>query len=72
MARALRLLFSVLAVLVGSAVYAQDLAGQWQGTIRSGSQDLRVIVRLSKTDIGGWTGAVYRIDEFAIGFPINS
>lgn len=72
MARSLRLLFSVVAVLVGSAVYAQELAGQWQGTIKSGSQDLRVIVRLSKTDAGGWTGAVYRIDEFAIGFPINS
>jgi pimeloyl-ACP methyl ester carboxylesterase len=72
MAKMPRLLFSVLAVLVGSAAYAQDFAGQWQGTITSGSQDLRVIVRLSKTDAGGWTGAVYRIDEFAIAFPINS
>jgi non-heme chloroperoxidase len=67
-----RLLFSMLAVLFGSAVYAQGLAGQWQGTTKSGSQDLRVIVRLSKSDAGGWTGAVYRIDEFAIAFPINS
>src|ERR1700733_10648987 len=72
MARMPRLLFSVLALFPGSAVYAQDLAGQWQSTIKSGAQDLRVIVRLSKTDAGAWTGAVYRIDEFAIAFPISS
>jgi len=34
------------------------MAGQWQGTIKSGSQDLRIIVRISKADAGGWTGAM--------------
>jgi len=58
MARIPRLLFSVLAVFLGSPVYAQDMAGQWQGTIKSGSQDLRIIVRISKADAGGWTGAM--------------
>jgi hypothetical protein len=66
------LLFSMLALLLAGPACAQDIAGQWQGTIKSGSRDLRVIVQFSKSDTGGWTGALYRIDEFAITFPINS
>jgi non-heme chloroperoxidase len=62
----------LLALLLSHTLYAQDLAGQWQGTIKSGEQDLRVVVRFSKSDIGSWTGVMYRIDEFSIGFPITS
>jgi hypothetical protein len=62
----------MVAMLLGSAAYARDIAGQWQGTIKSGSKDLRVIVRISKSDAGGWTGTVYRIDEFTIAFPVNA
>jgi non-heme chloroperoxidase len=72
MPRVPRLLFFFLPVLLSSGAYAQDLAGQWQGTIKSGSQDLRVIVRMSKANSGSWTGTMYRIDEFAIGLPVNS
>jgi non-heme chloroperoxidase len=72
MFRLLRILVSALALLLGGPVCAQDIVGQWQGTFKSGSQDLRVIIRISKADDRGWTGAVYRIDEFAITFPFTS
>ena len=37
-------LLSVLAALLAGRVEAQDIAGQWQGTLKAGSQELRVIL----------------------------
>ena len=60
------------AMFMSAAVSAQDMAGQWQGTISSGAQDLRVVVRIAKTEAGAWTGTLYRIDEFSRPFPLTA
>jgi len=43
-----------LAGLLGSTLYAQDIAGDWQGTLKAGSQQLRLVVQIARGDSGGW------------------
>lgn len=43
-----------LATLLGSTLFAQDIARDWQGKLKVGSQELRVIVQIAKGDGGGF------------------
>jgi hypothetical protein len=40
----------VLIALSGSASYAQNLAGTWQGMLKTGPQDLRLTIKISLED----------------------
>ena len=51
------------AILLGGAVYAQDIVGDWQGTLKAGPQELRIIVQIAKADNGGWKATMYSIDQ---------
>jgi hypothetical protein len=42
---------------------AQDLAGDWQGTLSAGAGELRLIVHLEKADGGEWKAALASIDQ---------
>ena len=53
---------ALLALLVPSALFGQDLAGQWQGTLALG-QGLRTIISISKDANGAFQGAMYSIDQ---------
>ena len=46
---------AALTAIATSALCAQDLAGNWQGTLKTGI-DLRLIVEIAKGDDGGWKG----------------
>src|ERR1700691_438382 len=64
-----------LAILSGTALHAQDFAGDWQGTLKIGAQELRVIVKVDKNDNGGWTAALLSIDQSpdrGASIPANS
>jgi pimeloyl-ACP methyl ester carboxylesterase len=50
-------------VLVGRASFAQDLAGDWQGALSIGAQQLRLIVHIEKTDGGAWKASMLSIDQ---------
>ncbi len=54
--------FAILGVVLGTSLYAQDLTGHWQGTLQTGNQSLRLIVKFTRDD-GGWTGTMYSIDQ---------
>src|SRR5262245_3154103 len=54
---------AVVGLLLGTSVCAQDLAGDWQGTLQAGNPLLRLIVKLRHADDGGWTGTLYSIDQ---------
>jgi len=41
------------ATLLGGALHAQDIAGDWQGTLKTGT-GLRVILHIAKGDNGSW------------------
>lgn len=51
-----------LVALVGGALRAQDLTGNWQGTLKAGNKDLRVIVAVTKDD-GRLKGKFYSLDQ---------
>jgi uncharacterized protein (TIGR03435 family) len=67
-----RLLLSIVAValLAGGALWAQDLTGNWQGTLKAG-KDLRMILVVSKED-GRLQAKLYSIDETPQPFRVSS
>jgi len=50
-----------LVMLLGSSLYAQDIVGQWQGTLAVG-KGFRIVLQIAKGDSEGWSGKFYRID----------
>src|SRR5580658_4889922 len=58
-----------LAMLAGGALRAQDLAGNWQGTLKAG-KDLRMILVVSKED-GRLQAKLYSIDETPQPFRVS-
>ncbi len=65
------LLIAALATLASCTLWAQDLTGNWQGTLKTGI-DLRVIMEISKADSGGWKATMYSIDQTTNPIPVNS
>jgi len=57
-------------LLAGGALRAQDLTGNWQGTLKA-SKDLRIILVVSKED-GRLQAKLYSIDEAAQPFRVSS
>jgi non-heme chloroperoxidase len=44
-------------------VCAQDISGDWQGTLKAGAQELRLIVHIEKSDGGAWKATLASIDQ---------
>ena len=62
----------VFAVILASA---QDITGYWQGTFKAGPEELRTILRIAKSDSGGWEATLFRTDQRpdpGIGMSTNS
>jgi uncharacterized protein (TIGR03435 family) len=59
-----------LAALWGGALLAQDhdITGTWQGTLHAG-KDLRVVMKISKTETGGLKAVIYSIDQGPQAIP---
>src|SRR5260370_27442144 len=55
--------FGALFAMWSSALHAQDLAGDWQGALKAGTQELRLIVHIEKGDGGTWKAALASIDQ---------
>jgi hypothetical protein len=49
--------------MFGSTAFAQDLAGNWQGTLKAGPQELRILVHIEKSDGGAWKASLASIDQ---------
>jgi len=61
-----------LAALLGSALHAQDISGDWQGTLKAGPQDLRLILKIAKAEGGGWKASLYSLDQTTDAIPVSS
>ena len=59
------------ATLSGSSLYAQDIAGDWQGTLKAGT-GLRLILHITKSDNGGWSAMLFSIDQGPDGIVVSS
>ncbi|HEY4381779.1 MAG TPA: TIGR03435 family protein [Acidobacteriaceae bacterium] len=55
--------FAVIAAMLGTTARAQDYAGDWQGTLRVTGSDLRMVMRVSKGDNGGWSVKLLNADR---------
>ncbi|MGD0630996.1 MAG: TIGR03435 family protein [Terracidiphilus sp.] len=49
---------------------AQDLSATWQGTLHAG-QDLRIVLKISKADAGGYKADFYSIDQGGQALPVD-
>jgi uncharacterized protein (TIGR03435 family) len=49
---------------------AQDITGTWQGTLHVG-QDLRIVLKISKADGGGYKAENYSIDQGGQPIPVD-
>jgi pimeloyl-ACP methyl ester carboxylesterase len=49
-------------ILLGSALAAQDIGGNWQGVLDQGQQQMRFRLTIEKTVQGGWTGKLHQAD----------
>ena len=54
------LALSAFAALLG---YAQDISGDWQGTLKAGAQELRILLQVAKSDNGEWRATMLSIDQ---------
>ena len=59
-----------LVVLSGSAAWAQNLTGQWQGTINPG-KELRLVFVIANADGGGLRATMHSIDQGGQAIPAN-
>ena len=50
---------------------SKDFAGSWHGTLEAGGQKLRVVVTLTKSDAGAYTGKLDSLDQGAT-IPIDT
>jgi uncharacterized protein len=60
------------ALLLGSSLYAQDIAGDWKGTISTPTLQVRVALHISRTGNGGWSATMDSIDQGALGLAVSS
>src|SRR6202789_4186438 len=49
---------------------AQDLSGTWQGTLHAG-QDLRLVLKITKTEGGVYNAVAYSIDQGGAPIPVT-
>ena len=53
----------VMLALCSRAAFAQDLAGDWQGALSIGTQQLRLILHIDKADGDSWKATLASIDQ---------
>lgn len=64
-----------LAILCGTTLAAQDITGDWQGSLKVGARELRVVMAIDKSGDGKWNGSFRSIDQgpdWGAGISIDS
>ena len=55
--------FMALAAYAASLVFAQDISGDWQGTLKAGPRELRTILQVTRGCSGEWKAVLLSIDQ---------
>lgn len=66
------LTIAVVAISTASVAHAQNIAGDWQGTLKAGPAELRLILHIAKGDDGSLKATMDSIDQGAHGIPVTS
>ena len=68
-----RILFLTLLMLAACFAPAQDVAGDWQGTLSAGGAELRLVLHITKAADGGLQGTLDSIDQpGSNGIPVKT
>lgn len=60
------------AMLLPCVLSAQDIAGDWQGTLKLPTSEIRVVINIAKTADGGWSATEFTPDEGSNGLGASS
>jgi uncharacterized protein (TIGR03435 family) len=60
------------ALVVASTLYAQSINATWQGTLKAGPQELRVVIKISVDDKDKLKADFYSIDQKTPAIPASS
>lgn len=61
-----------LALVAGANLNAQDITGDWQGTLHRDTSNFRSINRTSRTDDGAWTISLLLLDQRGFMNPVTA
>jgi hypothetical protein len=67
--------FIAFTAFTAMVLQAQDISGDWQGTLKAGAQELRILLQIAKSDHGEWSATMVSIDQSpdpGIGTPATS
>jgi|SRR5579871_430338 len=65
------LCLATLAVFAGAA-YSQNIAGDWQGSLKAGGMELRLNLHIAKNDDGTFKATLDSVDQGANGIPVSA
>jgi len=65
------LIFLIL-LITSTLLRAQDIAGDWQGTLNAGGAELRLVLHITKAPNGELKATLDSIDQNANGIPVKS
>jgi len=61
-----------LAALQGSALHGQNITGSWQGTLKAGPQELRIVIKISTTEADNLSAVLYSINQPSPAIPATT
>ena len=61
-----------LGISTACAARAQNIVGDWQGTLDTGQVQLRLALHITKGDDGGYKATLDSVDQGANGIPVSS
>jgi len=67
-----RILILITLVAAASLAQAQDIAGDWQGTLNTGMGELRLVLHITKAADGSLKATLDSVDQGANAIPVNS
>lgn len=67
-----RILLTLALIMAASLVRAQDIAGDWQGTLDTGMGQLRLVLHITKAADGSLAAVLDSVDQNANGIPVKS
>ena len=62
----------MLAMLFGTSLYGQDLAGEWQGTLKGGEQELPLTVTIAKESNRDWKASMMTSGDPSSSVPVTA
>jgi fermentation-respiration switch protein FrsA (DUF1100 family) len=64
--------FLIFSLISTALAQAQDIAGDWQGTLSAGGAELRLALHIAKSADGSFTATLDSVDQGANGIPVSS